>query len=157
MYGRKDGVTINQHLDEFDSYEDEQGHSFDEVMMDGLFSDDEALIPPPPPKPSTASKKGKSKANQVEADGWMDRLTNLPTAAATNLLVENPECRKATEAQALKGTANRRNGDEPTEIQKQNAQMLKDREAGNDFTSQAYAPDNEDGIRKRPFQKRRKA
>lgn len=40
MYGRE-GVTMGQHLDEFDEFRDEQGRSFDELVYAMLFEDDE--------------------------------------------------------------------------------------------------------------------
>lgn len=60
MYGRKDGATMGQHIDEFDNYRDDLGSSFDQIVLEGLFDEPKNTKFPPPPKPQ-ASKIPKTK------------------------------------------------------------------------------------------------
>jgi hypothetical protein len=39
MYGGKDRITMGQHLNEFDSFSDSKGRSFDNTVLDELFSE----------------------------------------------------------------------------------------------------------------------
>jgi len=151
MYGRKDGVTIGQHLAEFDTYKDEHGRSFDEIMMDGLLSDNKELMPPPP---NPTSMAGKSTANKVNVHDYFSRLDNYHLTQSTARLVQNPEHKKAIEEQALKGARKRKLGQESSDMQAKNAQVLKDSEDGRAPKTQRLNVDNNDGVRKRPMQKR---
>ncbi|KAH6041971.1 hypothetical protein HBI54_141480 [Parastagonospora nodorum] len=58
MYGRKDGATMGQHIDEFDNYRDDLGRSFDQIILEGLFYEPKnAMLPPPKPQVSNVPKK----------------------------------------------------------------------------------------------------
>jgi hypothetical protein len=58
MYGRKDGATMGQHIDEFDNYRNDLGHSFDQIILEGLFDEPKnAMLPPPKPQVSKVPKK----------------------------------------------------------------------------------------------------
>ncbi|KAF2823277.1 hypothetical protein CC86DRAFT_457692 [Ophiobolus disseminans] len=149
MYGRTDGVTIGQHLDEFDSFNEEEGRTFDEAIMDGLFSDDKALMPPPP-KPHT-SKKGKSETNKVDVRDYMARLENHHIVQATKRLVEKPAYKAKMEEQALKGATKRKLGQESSDLQAQNARVLNSEHGETPTTFSAMTGD---GVRKRPMQRR---
>jgi hypothetical protein len=50
MYGRKDGATVGQHLDEFDSFRDGKGRSFNQIVLD-------ELLPEPASCPKAQSAK----------------------------------------------------------------------------------------------------
>jgi hypothetical protein len=98
MYGRKDGVTMDQHLAEFDDYKDSQGRSFDQVILDGLFAK-----PEEPPKPQgVRSAKGKgSEANMDDDEAYMNSLHHKKLKM---YMVENPLYRAYAQQMAIAGS-----------------------------------------------------
>jgi hypothetical protein len=159
MYGRHDGATIGQHLDEFDTWKDDKGRSFDQVMIEGLLVDDKALMPPPP-KPTTSkansAKSTTSKANSAERDDvdvsdYFARLENHHITVAKERLVENPEYKAALQKEALKKSAKRKRVDESSDMRAKNAKVLDQDSNGGPAKAPRVA--EEGSARKRPFQR----
>jgi hypothetical protein len=86
MYGRKDGATMGQHIDEFDNYRDDLGRSFDQIIFEGLFDEPkDVMLPPPKPQvtkiPKTQGVVSHGKESLLETkekdESIMDQLNQI--------------------------------------------------------------------------------
>ena len=91
MYGRK-GVTMGQHMDEFDDFRDEQGRSFDELVYFLLFNETKVLAQPPPKPP--VSEAGLSQKGRLDADEYMNKLLHAHLPEIQKRIVPNPDLKR---------------------------------------------------------------
>ncbi|KAF1841573.1 uncharacterized protein K460DRAFT_409033 [Cucurbitaria berberidis CBS 394.84] len=102
MYGRK-GVTMGQHIDEFDDFRDEQGRSFDELVYFMLFDKTKVLMPPPPKPqvskvmPSQTTKVDPSQKNNADVDDYLRRLRHAHRTDIQKRVVANPDLKRKRE------------------------------------------------------------
>lgn len=141
MYGRR-GVTMGQHLDDFDSYKDGEGRSFDHIMTEGLLADDnKAILPPPKPQ---VSKSAAPKFSAIDFDDDRTFMEKLFQKQMSRLLVPNPQYKEHVEKAAIDGSNKRKADSDVTDIQAQNIKVLGGGSAGDKSTSQ------NENARKRP-------
>jgi hypothetical protein len=118
MYGRKDGVTMDQHLAEFNNYRDSQGRSFDQIIQDGLFGEPKnAMLPPPKPQ-SKRSYTGDDDMDEDEA-----YMHNLHHKRLKLYMVKNPLYQQYTQNVAITGSAKRKAEFDTSGSQAQDAQV----------------------------------
>jgi hypothetical protein len=144
MYGRKDGVTIGQHLYEFDSWKDTKGRSFDQAVTAGLLDNDTTLMPPPPIP--TTSKASQAKRTITDVHDYMDRFENHHITVSEQHLVFDPEYQKAVKKRKM-------DEDAAANMRAENAKVLD--AAANGTELEALTFRDFDEVRKRPFQKKR--
>jgi hypothetical protein len=141
MHGRR-GVTMGQHLDEFDSYKDSQGRAFDQIIEEGLLADDNKVMSPPPKPQVAKSAAPKFSASYFDDDKtFMEKLFHKQRL---RLLVPNPQYKEHVEKAAINGSNKRKAHSDFSDIQAQNIKVLDGASAGDQSTSQ-----NENS-RKRP-------
>ena len=153
MYGRESGITMGQHLDEFDHYKDDQGRSFDEAVLNGLFSETMSLMHPPP-KPKAQNMDG-PKSNKVDIEDYLARLKSRHIVESKQRMTENPEYKHLVKKNAPEASKKRKTGPESSYMQAQNAMVLKDNENGKAPSAQRLTTDNSNGARKHPLTRAR--
>ncbi|KAF1913960.1 hypothetical protein BDU57DRAFT_531793 [Ampelomyces quisqualis] len=142
MYGRKGGITMGQHLDEFDSYKDSEGRSFDKIVTDGLLAEDNKVMNSPP-KPQVA-RSDACKSSALDLDDDKTFMEKLFYKQNCKYLVPNPRYREHIEEAAISGPAKRKADSQVSDIQAHNIKVLGGGSAGDQSTTE------NDNARKRP-------
>jgi hypothetical protein len=143
MYGCKDGVTIGQHLNEFDSWKDIKGRSFDQAVTAGLLDNDTTRMPPPPVP--TTSKASQAKRTITDVHDYMDRFENHHITVSKQHLVVDPEYQKAVKKRKMDEDAL------SAIMRAENAKVLDAAANGTELEAPTFTGFDE--ARKRPFQK----